>query len=286
MNVFILPNMTRESALPVTKNAITVLLRLGCAVTLDTAMYETFKEFGSVVYLPSDEAAKKSDIIISVGGDGSLIYAAKYAANNGKPLLGINAGNLAFMAGLEGNETELLSRLISGAYTVDKRMLLSVSILDANKREVYFSYCLNDAVVLRGSNMHLLRLSLFKDGEKLNDYNADGLIVATPTGSTAYSLSAGGPIIEPSVESIVVTPVCSHTLMSRAIVLRADTEIKITVPFMGAGALLSCDSCEAVRLPEDGAVVIKKADITCDLIRIKQTSFINILKDKFTDRTL
>ncbi len=286
MNVFILPNMTRKNTLSVTQNAIAVLRELHCAVTLDPDLKEYFKETKGLTFLPADEAASKSDVIISVGGDGSLIYAAKYAANHKKPLLGINAGNLAFMAGLEGDETALLSRLISGEYTVDKRMLLRASILDAKQEEVYSAFCINDAVILRGNNMHLLRLSLYKDGEKLNDYNADGLIVATPTGSTAYSLSAGGPIIEPAVESIVVTPICSHSLMSRSVVLRDDAKVTVTVPFMGAGALLSCDSGEAVSLPEDGAVLIKKADITCDLIRIKQNSFIGILKDKFTDRTL
>ncbi len=286
MVVFVVPNITRNNAPAVTKKVLCELSSLGCTVYLDEPMKEYFSGVGGVSFIGAVKAAERCDVIIAVGGDGSLIYAAKYAVQNRKPLLGVNAGNLAFMAGLEGDETRLLGRLICGDYKIDKRVLLSVDLIDENGKTAYSSYCLNDAVILRGSNLHSLSLTVYKNGEKLNNYNADGLIVATPTGSTAYSLSAGGPIVEPAVESIVITPICSHTMMSRSVVLRDDCEISITLPFLGAGALLSCDSLEAVPVTQGCEVKIRKADFTCDLIKIKENSFMDVLLDKFSERAL
>ncbi|NLA73512.1 MAG: NAD(+)/NADH kinase [Clostridiales bacterium] len=286
MVVFVIPNMTRENAPAITQNVLKELLSLGCTVYLDNAMGESFSHIENIVFIPADTAAKMCDVIIAVGGDGSLIYAAQYAVVNKKPLLGVNAGNLAFMAGLEGNETHLLNRLIDGNYNIDKRILLSVSLINKDGKEEHSSYCLNDAVVLRGGNLHLVRLTLYKNGEKFNEYCADGLIIATPTGSTAYSLSAGGPIVEPAVEGIVITPICNHTMMSRSVVLRDDSEIIIELPFLGTGALLSCDSLEAVPVTQGSKIKIKKADVTCDLIKIKENTFMDVLLDKFSEKTI
>lgn len=286
MVVFVIPNMTRENAPSITQNVLKELLSLGCTVYLDNAMKESFSHIENIVFIPADTAAKMCDVIIAVGGDGSLIYAAQYAVANKKPLLGVNAGNLAFMAGLEGNETHLLNRLIDGNYNIDKRILLSVSLINKDGKEEHSSYCLNDAVVLRGGNLHLVRLTLYKNGEKFNEYCADGLIIATPTGSTAYSLSAGGPIVEPAVEGIVITPICNHTMMSRSVVLRDDSEIIIELPFLGTGALLSCDSLEAVPVTQGSKIKIKKADVTCDLIKIKENTFMDVLLDKFSEKTI
>lgn len=286
MVVFVIPNMTRENAPAITQNVLKELLSLGCTVYLDNAMGESFSHIENIVFIPADTAAKMCDVIIAVGGDGSLIYAAQYAVANKKPLLGVNAGNLAFMAGLEGNETHLLNRLIDGNYNIDKRILLSVSLINKDGKEEHSSYCLNDAVVLRGGNLHLVRLTLYKNGEKFNEYCADGLIIATPTGSTAYSLSAGGPIVEPAVEGIVITPICNHTMMSRSVVLRDDSEIIIELPFLGTGALLSCDSLEAVQVTQGSKIKIKKADVTCDLIKIKENTFMDVLLDKFSEKTI
>ena len=286
MKILIIPNMTREKTPEVTRAVIAELKSLGLEYCMGTELEGDFSDSDGIQYLPVDDAAKICDIIIAVGGDGSLIYAAKYAARHNTPLLGVNAGGLAFMAGLEGYETELLSSLISGNYKVDKRMMLWASVRNAENEEVYSSYCVNDVAIMRGANMHQLALSLSKNGEKLNDYNADGLIIATPTGSTAYSLSAGGPVIEPTVQSIVVTPICNHTMMTRSIVLREDSRLCVTIPFIGSGAVLSCDSQESVTLTEGCRIYVEKASETCDLIRIKGSSFIDVLKDKFNNRLI
>jgi len=286
MVVFVVPNITRDNALSITRRVLGELTALGCTVYLDPKMKEKFLDFEKVLFLSSVVAAKASDVIIAVRGDGSLIYASKYAVENRKPLLGVNAGNLAFMAGLEGDETHLLKRLLSADYKLDKRVLLSVELLDENGIIKYSANCLNDAVILRGANLHSLKLMLFKNDEKLNDYNADGLIISTPTGSTAYSLSAGGPVVEPAVEAIIITPICSHTMMSRSVVLRDDCEITVKIPFLGDGAILTCDSLGAANIKKGYSVKIKKANLTCDLIKIKENSFMDVLLDKFSKRAL
>ncbi len=286
MVAFVVPNITRDNALSITRKVLTQLTALGCTVYLDLEMKKSFSGFEKVLFLSAGEAAKVSDVVIAVGGDGSLIYASKYAVENKKPLLGVNAGNLAFMAGLEGDETHLLKRLLSEDYKLDKRILLAVELVDEKNIVKYSANCLNDAVILRGANLHSLKLTLFKNDEKLNDFNADGLIISTPTGSTAYSLSAGGPIVEPAVEAIIVTPICSHTMMSRSVVLRDDCKITVKIPFLGDGAILTCDSLESAKIKKGYSVIIKKADFTCNLIKIKENSFMDILLDKFAKRAL
>lgn len=285
VRILVIPNMTREKAPAVTRDVIAELKKLGTEFFLDSGVSESFKDIAGLRFMDAKKAAE-CDVIIAVGGDGSLIHAAKYASAAHVPLLGVNAGGLAFMAGLEGDETHLLSCLLSGDYTVDRRMMLKVNLIDSDGDIIHSSYCVNDAAVTRGANMHQLTLSLYRNGKLLNSYNADGLIASTPTGSTAYSLSAGGPIIEPAVQCIVVTPVCTHAMMSRAVVLRDDAAIDITVPFMGSGAVLSCDGLDSVGLTPNCKIEIRKAPVTCDLIRIKGSSFIDVLKDKFNNRLL
>ena len=285
VKILVIPNMTREKAPAVTRSVIKELRKLGTEFYLESGLESSFKDIEQLAFMPAERAAE-CDIIIAVGGDGSLIHAARYASVAGVPLLGVNAGGLAFMAGLEGDETEKLSCLLSGDYTVDRRMMLNVQLVDCDGELVYGACCVNDVSVTRGANLHQLTLSLFRNGEFLNSYNADGLIAATPTGSTAYSLSAGGPIIEPAVDGIVVTPVCTHAMMSRSVVLRADALVEITLPYMGSGAVLSCDGLDAVGLTPGCVIKVRKAAVTCDLIRIKSSSFIDVLKDKFNNRLL
>lgn len=284
MKVYILPNMTRERALPVTRSVIDELLSLGVTPVLDKALFGSFSD-SNAVFSDECDAVSECDTVIAVGGDGSFIRAAILAAENGKPVLGINAGSLAFLAGLEGDETALLSKLVDGSFFTDSRMMLEVRLLGSQGELIKKSLCINDAAITRGEHMHLLRLSLSKNGEELNRYNADGLIVSTPTGSTAYSFSAGGPLIEPNIECIAVTPVCSHAMMSRALILGDDAKLSITLG-SDDSAVLSCDSRDAEHFCSGMTVEIEKSPLKCDFIRIKTNSFLGILKDKFAQRTI
>ena len=281
MKFFIIPNMTRENAHSVTNSLIKELHSLNCEVLMDEALEASFSEFANVCFGEQETLLNSADIVVSVGGDGTFINAAKIATDSNKPVLCVNAGKLAYLACLEGDELKLLSKVVKGEYITEKRMMLSVSILDKNDRIIYHSNCINDAVVSRSGVIRIMKLSVSCNGAPLIDYMADGVIVSTPTGSTAYSLSAGGPIIEPCVESILLTPVCPHSVFSRSVVLGGNSELEITHDNSGE-AILSCDGQSAVVIPEGAVVTVKKSEKCASFIKIKNDTFIDVLNKKIS----
>ena len=186
-------------------------------------MHKNRREY---IYLPPEEIFEAADAVIVLGGDGSILDAARRAAPLGKPLLGINMGHLGYMTELEMSEISLLSRLVEGNYRIDERSMLSVSVLSERgvRNE---SFALNDAVISNGSISRVVDLELYEGGELVSSYRSDGIIVATPTGSTAYSMSAGGPIADPKLACLCVTPVCPHSLSARSLLFRDDAVIDI-----------------------------------------------------------
>ena len=162
-------------------------------------------------------AIRGADMAVAVGGDGTIVHVAKAAAQADCPILGINGGCLGFLAGVERNELDELSRLLKGDYIEEPRALLQVSVQRGSQQQTY--YAMNEAVISRGGLSQLLDLRVTSDGRDVLRCRGDGVIIATPTGSTAYSLSAGGPIVDPAVDCMVLTPICPHTVASRASVL-------------------------------------------------------------------
>jgi NAD+ kinase len=241
--------------------------------------------FSELIKHTSDEdAIKECDIIIAIGGDGSIIHAAKSAAINNKPLLGINAGNLAFMAGIENNELSLLKNLNDKNYFTDDRMMLEASIYDSGDKLIASNVCLNDVVVARGSQIEMIKLEVECDGTKINSYSSDGVIIATSTGSTAYSLSAGGPVMDPTIESILLTPICTHSLFSRSIIFNPDSTITVINKDTKNNCSVSYDGERAIPVPENGKIIIKKSHIKAKFIRIKPDNFIEVLNSKLVGR--
>ncbi len=281
MKFFVIPNMTRENALSVTSSLIKELVSLGCDVSMEQSLQGQFSEFEGLCFGEQEALLSACDIVVSVGGDGSFINAAKLATDNNKPVLCVNAGKLAYLACLEGDESALLSKVVKGEYITEKRMMLSVSILDKNDRIIYHSNCINDAVVSRSGVIRIMKLSVSCNGAPLIDYMADGAIVSTPTGSTAYSLSAGGPVIDPCVESILLTPVCAHTVFSRSVVLGGNSELEIVHDNSGE-AILSCDGQSAVVIPEGAVVTVKRSEKCASFIKIKNDTFIDVLNKKIS----
>lgn len=281
MKFFIIPNMTRENAYSITTATIKELSKLNCEVLMDATLKNTFNEIEGICFGEQNSLLNDCDIVISVGGDGSFINAAKVATDNDKPVLCINAGKLAYLACLEGDELSLLSKVVNGDYIKEKRMMLSVSILDKSNRIIYHSNCINDAVVSRSGVIRIMKLSVSCNGAPLIDYMADGAIVSTPTGSTAYSLSAGGPVIDPCVESVLLTPVCPHSVFSRSVVLGGNSSLEITHDNSGE-AILSCDGQSAVIIPEGAVVTVKKSDKCASFIKIKNDTFIDVLNKKIS----
>ena len=283
MKIALLPNLTRACALEVTENVCAYLDSLNVSYYFDSVLEKELPK--KYAFLPTETLLSSCDAVIAIGGDGSLIHAAKKAVLHNKPVLGVNAGNLAFMAGVEKNELHLLKELIDGKYTVDKRMMLDVYCQAPNdKTPQFLGVCINDVVVARGEQIKLIELDVFADDKKVNHYYSDGIILSTPTGSTAYSLSAGGPVVDPKIESILLTPICTHSLFARSLIFESNAEICVKIPEKEKDVYISCDGDPSFSLAPGSILTVRKAKRYADFIRIKQDSFIDVLNSKLSQR--
>lgn len=283
MKIALLPNLTREKSLEVTVDICKWLDKYGADYACLDSYKRSFKSVQNMKYMFFTDLISWCDVVISVGGDGSMLNAAKNTVDYGKPILCINAGRLAFMAGLESNELSLLKNLIDGNYTIDKRMLLDVKVI-RNGIVISEDHCINDVVLARGAMLKITDIDVDCDGKRINAYRADGIIVATPTGSSAYSLSAGGPVINPSMEAIVVTPICAQSVFSRPIVFSADNKIEIYSDkcSMNKDLYLAFDGEKSQNIGSDDIISITKSDKYAQFIRIKNDAFFEILNKKLT----
>lgn len=237
----------------------------------------------SYTALPEDELFRIADVIITIGGDGTIIRYAKKAAECDKPILGINAGRLGYLANIEQNEYKLLSNLATGNYTVENRMMLQIDVVESGNTTAT-CYALNDAVITGGFISRIIDITANIEGDDIT-YRADGLVVATPTGSTAYSMSAGGPIIDPKTDCICITPICSFAPSSKPVILgaeqrvvfRANSRKKIDI-------YLTVDGRRTAGIKPHTEIVIKKADRTVKLIRLNERSFYKTLSVKFFEQ--
>ncbi|MBR2152696.1 MAG: NAD(+)/NADH kinase [Clostridia bacterium] len=227
--------------------------------------------------IPYEEIAE-CDFVIAVGGDGTILHVAKNAALYGKAVLGINSGRIGYMAGLEADELELLSNLKTGDFRLEKRMLLDINVKTDENESSHLA--LNEVVVSRGGAARIIDINLSVNGEAPIEYGADGIIVSTPTGSTAYSLSAGGPVMAPDIEGMILTPICPHSLDSRSVIFSADTQLKIDGECRSGGDVYCSVDGEMPINVTNGSITVKKSNTVVNLIRIKNDPFYKIFKDK------
>lgn len=283
MKIGIVPNFTREKALEVTVNTIEYLEKLNIEFYFDKSTVIDFPiSINDDKFL--DNFYSAVDVVIAIGGDGSFIHTAKTAALHKKPVLCINAGNLAFLAGLEGNELQLIEKLITGEFTTDKRLLLEVTAKTNNDCK-FMGYCLNDVVVARGKDIRLVDLDVFCDDRKINSYRADGVIISTPTGSTAYSWSAGSPVIDPNLQCIMLTPICTHSPLNRSLVFNDKSCLTVRTTYnLNQEISVSTDGENTVVLPSNTEINISKSELYAEFIRIKSDEFFDILNSKLTQR--
>ena len=273
MKIAIIINSSKQNALPIARDSVKVLRDFGAQILLT----EEFKYlYENAVITDENDLYSKADILVVIGGDGTIIHSAKRAAEYSKPVLGLNAGRVGYLAGLEGNELDKLKNLITGDYKIKNRMLLSVKVGDKE----YFS--LNDAVISKGPLSRMIDITVTLDGEHIS-YRADGLIAATPTGSTAYSLSAGGPIVDPDLDTIILTPICPQSMNARPILIAPNEEIQISVtPPEDTGAYITIDGEQACPILEGQTVTVKRADnMRVGIIELQKGVFLNALADKF-----
>ncbi len=283
MIVEIHSNMTRKNAYELTLGVYRQLRKLGAKILMSFELKEYFSDL-EVSFLDENTAVAMCDIMIAIGGDGTIIHASHFAAEHDKPILGINAGRLGFLAGLEKEELSLLENLFSGKYTTDKRMMLKVSHYE-NGELTCVHHCLNDCTIGRGVSLRLCELEVKCDSRKINDYFADGIILATPTGSTAYSLSAGGPVVDTAIESLILTPICTHSLFSRSMIFKPDSKISVSVKNPDVCLpIYSCDGEIGISLSENSVIEIERAEKYVKLIRIKSDGFVEIFSQKLMER--
>jgi NAD+ kinase len=219
-----------------------------------------------------------ADLIVTLGGDGSILRAARLSVGGGVPILGVNMGGKGFMAVLERGEVHLIADILSGSFTRDERMMLDVSLVRGGET-ICEDFALNDVVVAGVSKV--LGLCIYGDGHRMLAFSGDGVIVATPTGSTAYSMAAGGPIVEPSANNIIVTPVCAHILNAKPFVLASDRRVTIEV---GMGkknpAYMTVDGCESVPVYRGDEIMVQKSLKTVCLAQIEGRSFYKRVSEK------
>lgn len=281
--VIVTPNPYRDKNFATVRRAMDILRASGLDVRL-CLPFEVDKSYElprDLRFSRLDRELPNADMVICFGGDGTILHMAKAATRHNLPILGVNIGTMGFMAELESTELDQLSRLSKGDYTLDKRMMLDVSVLQGDK-VLFHDLCLNDAVVTKGAIARVVHLSVKCDGVQAMEFGGDGVIVATPTGSTAYSLSAGGPIVEPEANNILVTPICAHDVGSRCMVASEKRVITVELTRNARrNAYLSVDGGRALRLNLGDKTVIRKADLTTKLIRLQERSFYDLVNMKF-----
>lgn len=232
----------------------------------------------------STDIYSKSDFIIALGGDGTILNVARLCAPFGTPIFAVNLGHLGFLTEVDMNEVFVsLDKIYKGEYTVEKRMMLEANVVK-NDMEIINFRALNDIVITRGAFSRMARINAYVNNNYVDTYLADGVIIATPTGSTAYSLSAGGPIVYPTVEVIIITPICPHTLYSRSIIVSPDDVIRLEISEENQDLMITTDGQQGYKLDYRDIIYIKKSNEYTNLIRVKNTNFFDLLRDKLTER--
>lgn len=223
---------------------------------------------------------RDAELLICFGGDGTILHASKAATRAGIPVLGVNIGTMGFMAELESSELSELARLAKDEYTLDERMMLHVKAVHEGQ-VILEDDALNDAVITKGAVARTIQLGVKCDQVEMMSFMGDGVVISTPTGSTAYSMSAGGPIVEPSAQNFIITPICAHDMMTKAMVTSAQRKITVEIGRIGRkNAFLSVDGGRAVRLNTGDTITITQSRYVTKLVRLSDRSFFDIVKNK------
>lgn len=283
MKVVLSPNPYRDRGLKAARAAERILKNVG----VETVFCLPFSVDKSSVNLPKQVELRdlktelpNAEMLVCFGGDGTILHTAKDASACGVPILGVNLGTMGFMAELEQGELPLLTRIASGKYSVESRVMMDVTLYHEEK-VVYTDRAFNDAAVTKGAIARMVDLEIYSDQELITGFSADGVVISTPTGSTAYSMSAGGPLVEPTAENMIVTPICPHVLAARSFVLGRDRELTIRMKSGSRrGAYLSVDGGKALNLVSGDRVQMKLSEIKTKLVRVTQRSFYQILNQK------
>ena len=276
MNIAVIPNLTKRDAEAYTARIVSLLRQCGAEVLMHASLAGDYG--GTVACVSHEEMIARCDVVIAVGGDGTIIHTARHASRADKPILGVNLGRLGFLAGVERDELYLLRRLFDGSYTVRRHMMLDVTVHGAAGEKTYCA--LNDAVV-SGAQSKIFDFGLSVDGSETYRFRADGLILATPTGSTAYSLSAGGPVLDPQMDCILFTPICPHSLFNRSTVFSADKRLTVSADSEYSGdVFLTVDGDDPIRIARSDTISVRRSERATLLIKMDDRNFYDIVNRK------
>lgn len=279
----IVTNRWKDPALETTEKIRRFLTEAGCRVTVYAQELEGEAWEGIL-------KQEKADGMLVLGGDGTLLRAARDSVESKIPVLGINMGTLGYLTEVEpGSLLESLEQLVKGNYGLEERMLLTGKVLRGESM-LMDARALNDITITRNGHLQMLYFQIFVNGKLLKEYHADGIIVATPTGSTGYNLSAGGPIVEPNASVILLTPICAHTLQTRSVILRAEDRIVIRIREREDRETqpmeVSFDGDKNVALCPGDEVHITKSSMVTSIIKLKETSFLDVLNRKLREQAI
>ena len=279
--IILCPNPNRDQGMAATKTAEKILREMGFR-TVVCSPFKDQKEgaFADYDVRPLPQEMKGADLMVTFGGDGTILHLAKLAALNKLPVLGINMGGLGFIAELEAGELDTLRKLRDWDFETESRMMLDVSVIRDGK-QIYTNLGLNDAVIREGPISHVIHLKISSDGRHLADIAGDGVIISTPTGSTAYSLSAGGPVVEPVAQTMVVCPICTHNMRFSSYVLSPEHVLTVELERNGRKPVyLFVDESRAFPLKADDQVLVRRSKYAMKLVRLTEKSFCEIFAQK------
>lgn len=282
-NVILTPNPYRDKNFQTVREALAVLKEAGVQTKLCLPFevdrsYELPKDLR---FSRLDRELPNAEMVICFGGDGTILHMAKAATRRGIPILGVNIGTMGFMAELESTELDKLVKIATCDFSLDSRMMLDVTI-QRDRDIIFHDICLNDVAVTKGAVARIVHLAVKCDGVQAMECGGDGVIISTPTGSTAYNYSAGGPIVEPEAKNIIITPICAHEFGSRTIVASDNRVVTVEMVLNARrNAYLSVDGGRAVRLNMGDVATIKKSHLETKLVRLKERSFYDVVSSKF-----
>ena len=277
MKIFIYPNLGKTNCKQYVIDACNILNNLGCEIFLSNEYKNVFSSIDKAVFLTENECMQLCDTVVAVGGDGTILKCAKECSEYKKPILGINCGRLGFMASLEHTQIDKLERLVKGEFKKSRRMLISAVI---NENQLCFQ-ALNDVVISKSDNCKIADFEVCRNGQLVSSLRADGIIFSTATGASAYSMSAGGPIIEPDMECIEFTQICPHSLFARTMIFSAESLITARCHTVGDVCTnVVVDGNQVYKMTQNDTITIKKSDKFIDIIDINGDSFFTSVNQK------
>ena len=273
-------NIEKDPTLQETKKMVDFVLKKGCEVYVS----ETFSDVHpDVIATSSSEMYKSVDFVVVIGGDGTILRVARSAAIFDTPILGINFGTLGYLADVEKvNAIDAIEKVLNGDFTIDNRMMLEPYV-ERGCVSHEINLALNEVCITNSVCSRMIKLSVEVNGEYFDTFRADGIIVSTPTGSTAYNLSAGGPILSPHTELMTITHICPHTLYARPFVIDGNDVVRIRVQSNYNNVQMSCDGQSTVQMKNDDVIVVKKSRYVTRIIKTTNMNFYDILRRKMVE---